>query len=125
MALAPYGKMDDEIHRRLSELLRITEDGYEVRGIGRTASQTRGFTAYLAVINRIFGPSRTERPSATDPKATNFAFVSQRMLEEAMLSLCRYAKRERRTSRSCSLREERRSTPRPTWSCGSRGRSRA
>jgi carbamoyltransferase len=94
MALAPYGKMDDEIHRKLSELLRITEDGYKVRGISKTASQTRGFTAYLAVINRIFGPSRTERPSATDPKATNFAFVSQRMLEEAMLSLCRYAKRE-------------------------------
>jgi carbamoyltransferase len=94
MGLAPYGRMDDKIHRKLSELLKISEDGYEVRGISKTASQTRGFTAYLAVINRMFGPSQTERPGATDAKATNFAFVAQKILEEAMLSLCRYAKSE-------------------------------
>jgi len=95
MGYAPYGKKESASpYRRLSEILRVTDQDYRICGVSRSVAHAEEHLPYLRIMERMFGARFMTKPDPSDPKAAGFAFACQELLEDAMIAMARRAKSE-------------------------------
>ncbi|MDG6998525.1 MAG: hypothetical protein JRN15_05350 [Nitrososphaerota archaeon] len=95
MGYAPYGKEESAApYRRLSEILRVSDDDYKISGVSKSVAHAEEHLPYLRIMERMFGERFNSKPDPSDPKASGFAFAIQELLEDAMMALARRAKSE-------------------------------
>lgn len=105
MALAAYGKMNEDISDRLKDYLTINGDFYDVSNLIRNHSA--GFLMMneeeiIGVLESLLGFSAREKNAPITKKHMDFAWFVQNYLERSIISLINYAIRTTGISNVCT-----------------------